>query len=393
MVQAGQVAERVRGRRHVASALACTTVGVLPTALFGGLGPLIRDDLGLPAWWIGFGVATAFAAAALFSVPAGRLADRLGSRRALVTGTSVSMASLLGIGLLTRNLPVLLLFLAVGGLGNALIQPAANLALARGVPAGRQGLAFGFKQAAIPAGTALGGFAVPTVGVTMGWRPAFVAAAGLAFATLALPAATSRVVAGRRRRASFTIPLSLWLITAGVALGSTAANAMAAYLVESAIDAGWRAGQAGLFLGLGSMCGMASRIVIGWISDRMASGWLALVASLMLVGSLGFGSLAFLGVPVLLATGVVLSFAAGWGNNGLVLYAVVRLHPHAPAAATGTTQAGSFVGPVIGPPLFGVVAASWSYAVGWGMLAGASALGGLLVLLARQRVARERLSA
>lgn len=393
VAQARQFVGRARGRRHVASALACTTVGVLPTALYGSLGPLIRDDLGLRAWWIGFGVATAFATAALSSVPAGRLADRLGSRRALVTGTSVSTVSLLGIGLLTRDLPVLLLFLAVGGLGNALIQPAANLALARGVPAGRRGLAFGFKQAAIPAGTALGGFAVPVVGVTLGWRFAFAAAAALALVTLALPAATSHLSPGQRRRATFTIPPSLWLITAGVALASAAANAMAAYLVESAISTGWRAGQAGLFLGLGSMCGMASRMAIGWVSDRMTYGWLTLVAALMLVGSLGFGSLAFLGVPVLLAVGVILGFAAGWGHNGLVLYAVVRLHPHAPAAATGATQSGSFAGPVIGPPLFGVVAASWSHRTAWGVLAAASAVSGLLVLLARLRVARERLRA
>lgn len=285
----------------------------------------------------------------------------------------------------------LAIFLAVGGVGNAVIQPAANLALARGVASGRRGLAFGFKQAAIPAATALGGFAVPVVGVPFGWRTAFLGGAVLAILTATLPAQT-RSPAGHphTKRQAFSIPRSLWLITGGVALASAAANAMAAYLVESAIAGGWEVGQAGLFLGAGSVFGIISRLAIGWVSDRMTSGWLRLVTSLMLAGAVGFAALAFVGTPALLALGVSLGFAAGWGHNGLVLYAVTRLHPEAPAAATGVSQSGSFAGPVIGPPLFGVIAATWSYGLAWGTIALMSALAGLLVHLARLQVVRER---
>lgn len=363
-------------------------------ALFGGMAPLIRDDLDFDAWWIGFGVAIAFAAAAAASVPGGRLADRLGSRRALLTGLSVSSISLVGIGVVAQDRIALAVFLAVGGIGNAITQPAANLALARGVRAGRQGLAFGFKQAAIPAATALGGFAVPVVGVPFGWRTAFLGGAVLAMLTATLPVqtrpATRRVPA---KRPAFSIPRSLWLIAGGVALASAAANAMAAYLVESAIAVGWETGQAGLFLGAGSLLGVTSRLVIGWASDQMTTEWLRLVTWLMLAGAVGFAALAFLGTPVLLALGVSLGFAAGWGHNGLVLFAVTRLHPEAPAAATGVSQSGSFAGPIIGPPLFGVIAATWSYELAWGTIGLMSALAGLLVHFARRQAARERATA
>lgn len=382
-----------RGRRHVASALACTSVGVLPTALYGSLGPLVRDDLDLAAWWIGVGVAVAFAVAALASVPAGRLAERLGSRRALLTGVSVSTAALAGIALAAHSLPLLLGLLALGGLGNAVVQPAANLALARGVGAARRGLAFGFKQAAIPAGTAMGGFAVPLIGVTLGWRPAFALAAGLAALTLLLPAPVPARPDRAEQRERFSAPTSLWLVAVGVGLSSAASNAMAAYLVESAIAGGWEPGQAGVFLGIGSTCGIASRVLIGWASDRIRGGWLTAVAALMLIGAVGLVSLAFLETPVLLAVGVVLGFAAGWGHNGLVLYAVVRLHPGSPAAATGVTQLGSFAGPVIGPPVFGLVAATWSHRAGWLLLAATSVIASLLVVTAVRQVARERLRA
>ena len=54
------------------------------------------------------------------------------------------------------------------------------------------------------------------------------------------------------------------------------------------------------------------------------------------------------------------------------------------------TQSGAFAGPVIGPPLFGVIAATWSYGLAWATVAGMSALAGLLVHLARRQVVRER---
>ena len=65
--------------------------------------------------------------------------------------------------------------LALGAAANALGQLASNAALAQHVPARRQGLSFGVKQAAIPVSTLLAGAAVPTVALTAGWRWAFVA--------------------------------------------------------------------------------------------------------------------------------------------------------------------------------------------------------------------------
>src|SRR5829696_7279082 len=57
----------------------------------------------------------------------------------------------------------------IAGLANAVSHTAANLSLAREVPASRQGLSFGIKQAAIPVATLLAGLAVPTIAVTLGW--------------------------------------------------------------------------------------------------------------------------------------------------------------------------------------------------------------------------------
>lgn len=149
-------------------------------------------------------------------------------------------------------------------------------------------------------------------------------------------------------------------------------------------------GRPGIFLGLGSACGVASRVLIGWVSDLIRSGWLTVVATLMLLGGIGLVSLAYLERPALLAVCVVLGFAAGWGHNGLVLYAVVRLHPCAPAAATGVTQLGSFVGPVIGPPVFGLVASTWSHRAGWLLLAATSMIASVLVVIGHPAITQRR---
>ena len=58
-----------------------------------------------------------------------------------------------------------------------LAQVGSNLLLAKGIRPERQGWALALKQAGVPAGTMLGGLAVPLLGVTVGWRWAYVAGA------------------------------------------------------------------------------------------------------------------------------------------------------------------------------------------------------------------------
>ena len=380
------------GIRHAASALVSTTVGALPVFLFGGLAPLIREDLGFDPEWIGIGVAIYFGASALTSVHGGRLGERLGSQHALWTGIGISAAVLLGIATLARNQLVLAILLACGGIANAIIQPAANLALARGVDRSRQGFAFGVKQSAIPTATALGGFAVPVVGVTLGWRAAYLAAAVLALFAAILPIKDDVPdrPAGQPRPGMGRVPRSLYLLSLGIGLASAASNSLGAYLVEAMTSGGWDPATAGTVFGLASLLGIVTRLLVGWVSDRMDAGWLRLVAGMMFAGAGGYAALAFLEVPIALGLGVVLAFAGGWGFNGLFLFAIVRLHPEAPAGATGVTQAGATAGAVIGPTVFGQIAAATSYSLAWAFAAVLCAVGGAAMIAGRRRVFTER---
>ncbi|MGW5673308.1 MFS transporter, partial [Micromonospora sp. NPDC003776] len=175
--------------RVSAGAIATTIACVLPVFLLGGLAVQMGHDLHFSPAGLGLAVSVYFGISALASMPSGALVERHGSAVVARAGILLSAGSLLAVAVLARSYPVLVALLALSAAANALGQLASNAALARHVPAHRQGLSFGVKQAAIPVSTLLAGAAVPTIALTAGWRWAFVAAAGAALAALpAVPA-------------------------------------------------------------------------------------------------------------------------------------------------------------------------------------------------------------
>jgi MFS family permease len=377
------VENRGSGRHAVLLAVAVATAGVLPGFLTGGLAVQIRGELGFGEGALGFAVAVFFAASALASVVSGRVVERLGSSLGMRLAAVASAASLLAVSVLASTWWWLCACLVLGGLGNAISHPATHLLLAREVPQNRQGLAFGVKQAAIPAATLLAGLAVPLVAMTVGWRWAFAGAAALALCVALLvpkgeKRATTRRVKGARAGDAPLAPLVL--LALGIGLGSAAANPLGAFVVESAVAAGIGVGAAGLLLALGSAAGIGVRVVFGHLADRLNSGRLRLVAGMLVVGTVGFVLLASGSAP-LLVVGVTVAFAAGWGWPGLFNFAVVKSNPGAPAAATGITQTGASSGAAVGPLAFGLLVEETSFATAW-LASGAVAIFAAAAILA-----------
>jgi MFS family permease len=379
-------------RRPILLAVAVATVGVLPAFLTGGLAVQVRDELDFGSAALGLAVAAFFASSSLASAVMGRLVERIGFHRGMRLAAIGGAASLLGVALLARSWTGLVACLVLGGLANAASHPATNLSLAREVPARRQGLSFGVKQAAIPAATLLAGLAVPTIAVTFGWRWAFAGGAALALAVaLFVPAGAPggvvrRLAEAREKDARFA---PLVLLALGIGLGSTATAPLGTFLVESSVAAGLRVDTAGLLLALGSAVNIVVRVAFGHLADGMSGGRLQLVAAMLGIGVVGFVLLAT-GESALILPGALLAFGAGWGWPGLFNFAVVKTSPGAPAAATGVTQTGASGGAALGPLVFGLVVEAASYDVAW-LVSGAIALGALAAILAgRRMVLRDR---
>ncbi|SCL24437.1 Cyanate permease [Micromonospora nigra] len=362
-------------------AVVVTIACVLPVFLVGGLAVQLGDELRFSPAGLGLAVSLHFGVGALASVPSGRLAERYGAAVVARAGILLSAGCLLAVATLARSYPVLVGLLALSGVANALGQLASNAALARHVPPRRQGLSFGVKQAAIPLSTLLAGAAVPTVALTVGWRWAFVAAAGVALAALA--AVPAREPRPGRRAPARPGGATAALVVVGMAatLAAAAANALGTFLVDSSAGRGLSPGLAGLTLTLGSAVCVAGRIGVGWFADRRAGGHVAVIAGMLVIGSAGLGLLAAAGSGPLVA-GVVLGFGLGWAWPGLMNFAVVRLHPQAPAAATSITQTGVYAGGCLGPLAFGALAAAAGYPAMWLSAAGAMLTAAALMLTA-----------
>ncbi|MFC4148911.1 MFS transporter [Micromonospora mangrovi] len=369
-----------RTGRVSAGAIATTIACVLPVFLVGGLAVQMGHDLSFSPAGLGLAVSVYFGISALASVPSGALVERYGSAVVARAGILLSAGSLLAVAGLARSYPVLVGLLGLGAAANALGQLASNEALARHVPTHRQGLSFGVKQAAVPISTLLAGVAVPTVALTAGWRWAFVAAAGAALA--ALPAVPRQEREGARRptgRRGGRATAALVVVGLAATLAAAAANALGTFVVDSSATRGLSPALAGLTLTLGSAVCVVARVGAGWLADRRDSGHVALIAGMLVVGAGGLALLAVAG-PVPLVAGVVLGFGLGWAWPGLMNFAVVRLHPQAPAAATSITQTGVYAGGCLGPLALGALADTLGYPTMWITAAAAMLVAALLML-------------
>lgn len=368
--------------------IAVTTAGVLPVFLFGGLAVQLRGDLGLSDSTRGLVTFGYFMVSAALSIASGRLTERFGSRAVMRVASVTGVMSLLGIAT-ARSLPVVFVALGVGGFSNALGQPAANTLIVRTIATTRQGLALGVKQAAIPAATLIAGLAVPTVGLTIGWRWAFVGAAVLALAsTFVVPSLGTEVRTGPRGvpTAERFAVVPLVVLGVGVGLGSAMANALAAFLTSSAVASGIAAGSAGLLLALGSALGLVMRVGSGWTADRGGGDHLARVSAMLVGGALGLAAIAT-GLPWLVMIGAFLAFGLGWSWPGVFNLAVVNHHPRSPAAATGFTQTGSYTGAAMGPLAMGALVQHRGYSTAWIVFSGVAVLAAVVMLAARRLLA------
>jgi MFS family permease len=375
--------------RAVAGAVTTTTVSVLPVFLTGGLAVQITAELGFDPAGLGLVVALYFGVSALASIPCGWLVERFGSgltSRLAVLGAAAAMLAVAG---LARTFAALLLILLGCAWCNVLGQLSSNLTLARHVPASRLGLSFGIKQAAIPIATLLAGAAVPTVALTVGWRWAFVIGAGFALVALPLTPRESahrvRTVAEPGERA--TAALSVIGVAAGLA--AAAANALGIFLVASAVDRGISPGVAGLTLTLGSVVGLVLRLLHGWLADRRRGGHIAVIAGSLVLGAGGLALLAVPGTPALVI-GTALGFGLGWAWPGLLQFAVTRLNPSAPAAATSIVQTGVYAGGFLGPIGFGFLATHLSFPAAWLVGSATMLVAAALMVLGRRMLVAHR---
>lgn len=375
-----------------AAALGINLAGVLPLFLTGGMAVQIGRTLGFGPAGVGLLSAAYATSTMLGSAPLGGGVGALGVQRSLRIAGLVASLALVGAAV-APGAAWLAAALVLGGLANALGQPAGNATLAQHVPIQRFGIAFAVKQSGIPVATLLAGLAVPTIALTVGWRWAYAMAALLAAAATLLPP-PDRPAA--RRRVEGRVPgarvAPLWALAGALSLAVVAATSIGAFGASAGVAIGLPEGNAGLLVAAGGLAGLTIRLAAGVMADRIDAEALAAVVLLIVAGALGWALMAAafaIDVPGLYIAGLLIANAFGWGWPGLLHLAVARLFPTATAAASGVTQTGVSAGLFIGPLALGLVVESAGWLTVWLSAAGSAVAAACAVTLLRSRLAEQ----
>ncbi len=372
--------------RSAGAAGGLATLGTLPVFLLGAQAVLIRDDLRVDDARLGLAAGVFFGVAAVVSLTCGGLVDRMSSRASTLVAAGISAGATLGIALGAQSFVSLLVLLLMAGVGNAALQMTANVTLARTVPPGRQGMAYGIKQSAVPLAVMLGGLAVPSVGVWLGWRWTFAITGGvcLLVAMLGVRQRSVHPTAAPSSGARDRPPVAALLVSgAATMLATSAVVCLGAFLPVWAHELGLSPARSGLLLSAGGALALVARLASGFAADRRVGWHMPVVSAHLLVGAAGVFLLSLQDVATLVV-GTLIAFGIGWSWPGVLLFAVVRVGRDSPGAASGAIQGGNFAGAALGPVLFGLLATAVGYSTAWRVAAGIMLASAALLVIARR---------
>jgi predicted MFS family arabinose efflux permease len=367
----------------------------------------------LTAAGIGLYLLCSYVGAVLGSLSAGPLMERWGAIRISQWALMLSAVGLL----LAAVWPgALMLAALLIGLGYGPITPASSHVLNHTTPAQQRNLVFSIKQTGVPVGVALCGFCVPPLASASGWLGtllvlavacAVVAASATpiqakmdaqttSLLTTNAPPVTLRYLLGRLLQPFAVIwqhktlrsLAAVSFILSGIQISFT--GYLVSYLTTSLAMTALLAGSV---LALSQLGGVVGRIAWGYVADRFMRPLttLVLLVSVTALASLTTASLTSwpAAPPGMFLACLMFVFgatASGW--NGVYLAEVARQAPTGLVGmATSGTLACTFLGVLLGAPLFGLVVSSrGSYAAAFGLEALLALVAALMLLVFRSRL-------
>lgn len=334
------------------------------------MAPLAAKALAVSPALVGLYIAICYGGALMSTLLAGAAVSRLGAIRVSQLGLLICALGLLLCAV--PWLPSVFMGAVLIGWGYGPITPASSHLLARTTQPHQMSLVFSVKQTGVPLGGMMAGAIVPLLLLTMNWQATLVAVAvacGMC-AVMAQPLRfeldADRKVGQPFRFGSFAQPIKLVLAHRSLATMAGCSFAfsvvqlsLSTYLVTYLFDdLSYGLLGAGVALSFTQAGGVIGRVAWGYVADR----WLGASKTLILLGvvmALSALATAFLtastpriGVWIILT--LFGASAIGW--NGVYLADVARQAPKGKASmATGGTLAFTYLGVVIGAPLFGAL--------------------------------------
>jgi MFS family permease len=367
------------------------------------MAPVAAKALAVSPALVGLYIAISYGGALMSTLLAGATVARLGPIR-------VSQFSLLicASGLLLCAvpwLPAVFMGAVLIGWGYGPITPASSHLLARTTPPHQMSLVFSVKQTGVPLGGMMAGAIVPLLLLSFNWQVSLVLVAA-ACVVCALFAQSLRVEfdADRKvgqpfRLGSFAQPIRLVFAhralatMAGCSFGfSMVQLSLSTYLVTYLYDdLSYGLVGAGVALSFTQAGGVIGRVAWGYVADRWlgASKTLALLGAVMALSALATAFLTANTPQVWVWVILTIFGASAIGWNGIYLAEVARQAPKGKASmATGGTLAFTYLGVVLGAPVFGAMSSFFgTYRAGFLALMVAAAVCGVVLLLNQRRTA------
>jgi FSR family fosmidomycin resistance protein-like MFS transporter len=377
--------------------LAANSAAHMTEHLFNGviavILPLIISSLGLTLSQAGALASTRTLMAGAASFPSGFFAD-LGFRRNLLLGLCIAFIGLASFGLsLSSSFPVLLVFMALGGLGGGGFHPQ-SLAILTAKYRERRAFALGVHDSSANLGEVVGPLALGVLLTFVDWRTALQiwAIPGIVIGMLYAFWGGENGLALKRPK---DYGRSLWrdvvankavcglvVVSSLRAMGQTA---LAAFLpLFLALQLKLNAGAVGAYMSILFLFAGAAPAVVGWISDRLGHRILIVVFSCLSVASIV--AIPYLGTGVWLALGLGALGALLWALRPVIISAAISAAPQQLSGSIvafifGANMSVSFLAPIAAGLIadaYGLTAALTSIAI-FPLLA---ALVGLMVLRA-----------
>jgi MFS family permease len=377
------------------------TMAAMAMLVLPAVAPEVARDYGVDPSVIGYQISLVGAGFVVSLLYFGNFSRRFGAARTNQLGQTALAA---GLAMMMLPQPVFLVIGSIAlGLGHGLLGPSVTTLLIRFTPAARRNFVFSIQQTSVPLGGIAAALLAPALAVTLDWRLALAINAVLHLAVVAfLQRGRGHWDGDRdpRARAVSSNPLAacamIWrhprLRLVSVAAGCLCWGqfCVAAYTVVASVEAlGMSLIAAGMVLTVVQLSNAASRVVAGWLADRVGSTPRVLlwIAALMLATSVASIWLApGWPTPVLYLYFALQGIATGaWA--GLVLAEVGHL---APQGQVSTAVSGALVyinsGKLVGPAAF---AALYWLTTSYGLAFASVAAPALLAVYCLARVVRQ----
>jgi len=363
------------------------------------MGPILTRNAGVEPERIGELAALVALGSAWFFMSGNPILARLGAIRSLQTGLALVSCSLLFFFLPVW--PVMMAATFLIGIGYGPTAPAGSDVLSRYAPARHKSIVFSIKQAGSPLGGAIAGLTLPSLALAVGWQWAILLCSLIGLACIALIQPVRAFTDAERDRklrisprlllapSNMRQPLAVlgqvpslpYITGAAVCFALIQGNLFSFTVTYLHDEVGLSLARAGIASAALQISGVAGRIVMGWLADRLGNGVGVMkglaVSTMLLTFAMSTITADWSFAAIVALSAVTGSTAATW--NGVMLAEVARV---APKGKIGLATAGSafftFLGYTAGPVIFAALV-HWNGSYGK-VFAGFSLLG--LVALA-----------